>query len=151
MLVSVLLCMHTAFRSQEYWLESGHAESLYYYQNSSLLSLNLKSMQTFMSFFERILMCQKILVSIYRASLFTHYTIIDIFAEFICYDDACHLRKYARNPTRKESTPVPQCLAAIEIVVDKMHMSGHTDRWCQMNCDPKLFSQLDKVCDLVVT
>lgn len=33
----------------------------------------------------------------------------------------------------------------ISIVVDKMHMAGHVDAWCKENCDPKLFSELNKV------
>ena len=36
-------------------------------------------------------------------------------------------------------------LADIEIVVDKMHMSGHIDEWCKANCDPNKFAHLDKV------
>jgi hypothetical protein len=66
--------------------------------------------------------------------------------EFICYDDGCHLRKYARNDSRRAVTQVTKRLADIEIVVDKLHMKGHTDKWCQRNCDPTLFNELKQVC-----
>ena len=42
-------------------------------------------------------------------------------------------------------TPTAGILSNIQIVVDKMHMSGHTDKWCWENCDPQLFPQLEKV------
>ena len=65
--------------------------------------------------------------------------------EFICYDDGCHLRKFARQATRQDLTPTAKKLAMVEIVIDKMHMAGHVDKWCLTNCDPHLFSALDKV------
>ena len=34
-------------------------------------------------------------------------------------------------------------MAQVEIVVDKMHIHGHT--CCKENCDTSAFSQLDKV------
>ena len=74
---------------------------------------------------------------------------IDIYVcatvEYICYDDGCHLRKYARNDVRKDLTPTAQCLAKTEIVIDKMHFSGHTDKWCLDNCNPNNFRDLDNV------
>ena len=63
--------------------------------------------------------------------------------EFICYDDGCHLRKYARHSSRCDLTPTTKKLAEVEIVIDKMHMSGHVDNWCLQNCDPKKFKELD--------
>lgn len=33
----------------------------------------------------------------------------------------------------------------MNIVIDKMHMAGHTDTWCKQNCDPKLFPDLAMV------
>ena len=36
-------------------------------------------------------------------------------------------------------------LAQVEIVIDKMHLTGHTDDWCLANCDPKYFKGLDHV------
>ena len=47
--------------------------------------------------------------------------------EFVCYDDGCHLRRYATNPCRRNMTPQSIQLAKTEIVVDKFHMAGHTD------------------------
>ena len=68
-----------------------------------------------------------------------------LITEFVCYDDGCHLRRFARNPSRADLTPISKKLATVEIVVDKMHMAGHTDSWCHQHCDPKLFRELDNV------
>ena len=71
--------------------------------------------------------------------------------EFICYDDGCHLRKYAYNPIRKSVSTTAALLSNMEIVFDKMHMAGHVDKWCKENCDPKKFTELKDVCYLVNT
>ena len=49
--------------------------------------------------------------------------------EFICYDDGCHLCKYARHSTRCNLTPTAKKLAEVKIVIDKMHIMGHVDKW----------------------
>ena len=36
-------------------------------------------------------------------------------------------------------------LATTEIVIDKMHMAGHIDRWCFDHCNPRSFKELDDV------
>lgn len=59
------------------------------------------------------------------------YTYVLPDSGYICYDDGCHLRKFARNPTRKDVTPIAKQLASLEILVDKMHMAGHVDKWCK--------------------
>lgn len=64
---------------------------------------------------------------------------------FVCYDDACHLTKFAKNPLRADLTPQAKQLASVQMVVDKMHMKGHVDKWCKENCDAKCFADLDKV------
>ena len=64
---------------------------------------------------------------------------------YICYDDGCHLRKYARNSCRCNQTSITKALAEINIVIDKMHMAGHVDKWCKANCDPQLYDDLKKV------
>lgn len=65
--------------------------------------------------------------------------------EFICYVDGCHLRKYTQNPIRKDATPTAQFLAKVEIVIDKMHFTGHTDKWCLTHCNPHHFANLSNV------
>ena len=57
-------------------------------------------------------------------------------AEFVIYDDACHLKKYACNPVRCNKTPTAQKLASLSTVVDRFHLAGHVDPWCQENCNP---------------
>lgn len=70
---------------------------------------------------------------------------LHLHVEFICYDDACHLKRFARNPVRKDLTIQTKQLASVEMSVDKMHMKGHTDPWCKANCDPVNFTKLNKV------
>ena len=74
-----------------------------------------------------------------------------IFIEFICYDDGCHLKKYACNPTRRDQTGTAKKLAEMSIVIDKMHMAGHVDDWCKKNCDPKNFKELNDVIILTIS
>jgi len=38
-------------------------------------------------------------------------------------------------------------LGSVEMVVDKMHMKGHTDPWCKENSDANKFEELHKICD----
>ena len=83
------------------------------------------------------------LVSI-EFTVFPHL-ILPLYLEFICYDDGCHLQRYARHISRKDLTGTTKRLAQIEILVNKLHMRGHTDPWCKANCDASAFSELDKV------
>ncbi len=64
---------------------------------------------------------------------------------FVCYDDACHLRRFTRNPMRSDLTEQSKQLAKVEKVVDRMHFKGHVDPWCKVNCDAEKFADLDKV------
>ena len=52
-----------------------------------------------------------------------------------CYDDECHLQRYATNLCRRNLSIQ---LANTEIVVDKLHMAGHTDTWCRNTVTPNL-------------
>lgn len=66
----------------------------------------------------------------------------NIYPEFICYDDGCHLRKYAMNKCRCDLTQTTKILSKLDIVIDKMHMAGHVDSWCKEVCDPSLYPDL---------
>ena len=81
----------------------------------------------------------------------TIYAILSSITEYICYDDACHLMKFARNPVRADVTPQCKQLASVQMVVDKMHMRGHTDGWCKNNCDPANVPELKEVSPLLYT
>lgn len=61
--------------------------------------------------------------------------------DYICYDDGCHLRKFATNPVRQVGIMRKQ-IAEKDIVVDKMHMLMHGAR---EHCDPKKKPDLDNV------
>ena len=71
--------------------------------------------------------------------------------EYICYDDGCHLKKFAENPCRSAITPTAQKIACTRIVVDKMHMAGHVDKWCKENCDSRKIPDLDKVLFFIIS
>lgn len=62
----------------------------------------------------------------------------DIFIaiDVICYDDACHLKKFCRNPVRSNNTDTAKKLANMEIVCDRFHFRNHVDKWCRRNCNP---------------
>ena len=64
---------------------------------------------------------------------------------YVCYDDGCHLRRFAQQPHRKDVTSTSQKLASLEIVVDKMHIAGHKDPWCLQNCDSRNIPDLKEV------
>ena len=46
---------------------------------------------------------------------------------------------------RKDLTPTTNSIASMEIVVDKMHITGHTDKWCLENCDAHKYPDLRDV------
>ena len=70
---------------------------------------------------------------------------------YICYNDACHLQKYAQNPCRSHLTKTADAISNLKFVIDRMHMKGHTDTWCKRSCDPKLFPQLNNVSQNITT
>ena len=80
-----------------------------------------------------------------------------ICTEFIIYDDACHLKRYACNPIRSSESDTAKKIAKANIVVDRFHFPGHIDLWCQENCNPNKFDELIKVklhtlsCNIVST
>ena len=63
----------------------------------------------------------------------------------ICYDDACHLKRYASNPMRSSLTDVATRISSLNFVVDRMHFKGHTDPWCHEHCDPDKLETLKEV------
>ena len=64
-------------------------------------------------------------------------------AEYIYYDDRCHLLRLAQNPSRKDLTPTTKNIASTEIIVDKMHITGNADKWCLDNCDARKHPDLN--------
>ena len=60
----------------------------------------------------------------------------------MCYDDGCHLKKYATNPVRANHTPTANKIASMNIAIDKLHFKGHIDAWCKEHCDPHKFEDL---------
>ena len=82
------------------------------------------------------------------AFLFNHA--LNSIPEFLVYDDGCHLRKFATNPVRRSLTDTTQKIAAMEIVIDRMHFRGHADEWCRQHCDPYHFVELEEVCNFIM-
>ena len=81
------------------------------------------------------------------------YSLIDT----ICYDDACHLKKFATNPKRCNLTDVASVIAKKNIVCDRFHFKNHIDKWCVKNCNPyecdelKVLAIFLRRCIIVVT
>ena len=71
--------------------------------------------------------------------------------DILCYDDGCHLRRFARNAKRSQLTIAARKLASLNIVIDKMHFAGHIDAWCHANCNPYEVKELEKVCIILAT
>ena len=68
-----------------------------------------------------------------------------MYTDILCYDDGCHLKKYAQNPQRASLTDTAKKLASLNIVIDKMHYKGHVDEWCKRNCNPYMVEGLKNV------
>lgn len=59
-----------------------------------------------------------------------------IFLATICYDDACHLKRFAENPVRSSLSAVATEIVGKNIVCDRFHFKNHVDAWCRVNCNP---------------
>ena len=64
---------------------------------------------------------------------------------FLCCDDDCHLKKFARNQARIRQTPIAIRLVSLNMVIGKTHFKGHTDQWCHQSCNPYSFCELENV------
>ena len=58
------------------------------------------------------------------------------FTDTICYDDACHLKKFTQNPKRNQLTSTAKKMSQMVMVCDKFHFKNHKDTWCKRNCSP---------------
>ena len=58
------------------------------------------------------------------------------FTDTICYDDACHLKKFTQNPKRNSLTGTAKKMSQMVMVCDKFHFKNHKDAWCKRNCSP---------------
>ena len=54
------------------------------------------------------------------------------------------MKRFVQNPVRKDKSATSKKISNLEIVIDKMHFSGHTDKWCRENCNPHAFGELNK-------
>ena len=66
-------------------------------------------------------------------------------SSYVCYDDGCHLRHFAQNGIRKNVSQESKIIALLEILVDKMHMAGHNDKWCKETYDSRKVKELQEV------
>ena len=66
-----------------------------------------------------------------------------VFVGIICYDDACHLKKFAQNPVRSDLTGIAKKIKEMSLVCDKFHFRNHVDRWCKANCNPFTTTELE--------
>ena len=63
----------------------------------------------------------------------------------ICYDDACHFKKYSENEKRSNLNETTKFMAGLGKHVDKFHFPNHVDSWCHANCNPQDVRHLDGV------
>lgn len=75
--------------------------------------------------------------------IITLHQYMHIRAGVICYDDGCHLKRYAAK--RADLTEISARINCCQIVVDKMHFMGHTDKWCFEHCNPNQLQELENV------
>lgn len=60
----------------------------------------------------------------------------------ICYDDACHLKKFAHNPVRSTQTALAARITGMQILCDRFHFKNHVDGWCRRHCNPPTSADL---------
>ncbi len=76
------------------------------------------------------------------------YSCLGTLPRYIVYDDACHLKKFVEKRIDKsERTTVFKDKI---FVVDKLHITGHTDHNCRKSCHPDLFPDLKEINTVVV-
>ena len=56
----------------------------------------------------------------------------------------CHLKKFACNAKRKDSTTTSKLISSMNII-NKVHFWGHFDKWCLEHCNPNDFEDLENV------
>ena len=54
------------------------------------------------------------------------------------YDDGCHYHAYVTNKARATASPEAAIIAQQDVVIDNMHLTGHTDERCKSKFNPKL-------------
>ena len=59
-----------------------------------------------------------------------------ISTDTICYDDACHLKKFSQNSKRCSLTATSRQMSRMNMYCDKFHFKNHVDSWCKKNCNP---------------
>ena len=120
----------STYHFQEYLQQSGHVETSHHLESCSLESARYRVMDTCIT-------CQQL---IQKPEIISVSCILLL----ICVWYKCSLL-YASNPSRQDLTVTAQSIAKLCIVVDKMHMAGHVDRWCKDDCDPREIEDLDEV------
>lgn len=63
-------------------------------------------------------------------------------SDTICYDDACHLKKFSQNPKRNNLTTTAIKMSNMVMVCDRFHFKNHIDAWCKQNCNPNTCAKL---------
>ena len=113
--------------------------------NCSFQNLFHKSMVAYTVYFTSINPKQLLSVRIINIIIIVVLLAIRDHTGFVCYDDGCHLHKFARNPSRSSLTATASRIANLEIVIDRMHFKGHVDSWCKQNYNPDNFMELNDV------
>ena len=65
------------------------------------------------------------------------------------YDDACHLWRFAQGVYKDNPTPRLKNFISKLFIVDKLHIQGHDELWCDTHCNPRKFRELDEINTMV--
>lgn len=71
------------------------------------------------------------------------FLIFPNFTDIICYDDACHLKRFTQNhPRDQQLTSTAKKMSQMVMPCDKFHFKNHKDMWCKRNCSPYICASL---------
>ena len=79
------------------------------------------------------------------------FKLVCYYLDTICYDDACHLKRFACNPVSSSLSGTAVDIASKEIVCDRFHFKNHTDAWCKKHCNPYTCKSLKVNCSNILS
>lgn len=85
----------------------------------------------------------KVKFNIFNESYLLANYIIGKIPEYIVYDDGCHLKAFCEAISGKSQRS--RHFTDKKFVVDKLHISNHTDHNCRTTCHPNLFPELNNI------
>ena len=65
------------------------------------------------------------------------------------YDDACHLWRFAQGVNKDNPTPRLKNFISKQFFVDRFHIQGRDEVWCDTNCHSRNFRELKDINTMV--